>query len=169
VDEENPTTELADEDLKILATEIADEVLMIPATELADEMVNPMIDMADVNFDNEIFANDDWLQMMQQKYDIDMMLFGEITPLQLVEDNLFAAAQVSEEEAEKKTETKQKEETEKAAETETKKEVCKEKEETKKEKETEAKKDVCKRNAETEIEAEKEAPQQTAPIVEQKE
>ena len=132
----------------------------IPATELIEYMVNPETNIVD--FDREFLANDDWLQMMQQKYDIDMMLFGEITPLQLVEDNLFAAAQVSEEEAEKKTETEteedtakeeliaeQKEETEKESETKVKKEVeteakkaliAEQKEETEKEEETKGKK-----------------------------
>ena len=42
--------------------------------------------------------------MMQQKYDIDMMLFGEISSLQLVEDNLFASLQISGKETEKDAE-----------------------------------------------------------------
>jgi len=33
--------------------------------------------------------------MMQQKHHIDMMLFGEKIPLEIVEDNLFVATQVS--------------------------------------------------------------------------
>ena len=148
-----------DEDLLIPATWIADEDLVIPATELVDdEMVNPamqLVDenlMVDVNFDNEFLTNDYWLQMMQQKYDIDMMLFGEITPLQLVEDNPFAALQVSGKETE----------------TEAKKEVCKVKAEIEKEEETESKNEVCKRKAEkkTDKEADKEAQQEKALIAE---
>ena len=90
-----PATQFVDDDLLIQETQLADDDMAIPATELADDMVNPETNIVD--FDREFLANDEWLQMMQQKQDIDMMLFGEITPLQLVEDNLFAAAQVSEE------------------------------------------------------------------------
>lgn len=173
VDEDNPATELADEDLKIPVIEIADEVLMIPATKLADEMVNPMINMDDVNFDNEILANNDCLQMMQQKYDIDMMLFGEIIPLQLVEDNLFAAAQVSDEKAETETKTKIKVETK--TETEIEEDAAKEAQQQKaliaeQKEEAEENKVVCKGKAEIEIEAkaEEESQLKKALIIEQK-
>jgi len=38
---------------------------------------------------NNCWLNDEWLQGMQQKHHIDMMLFGEI-----VEDSLFATVHV---------------------------------------------------------------------------
>jgi len=40
--------------------------------------VNQAINIADVKFDEENLANDEWLQVMQQKHHIDTMLFGEI-------------------------------------------------------------------------------------------
>ena len=61
-------------------------------------MVNPTINIVDVNFDEELLVNDKWLQVMQQKHHIGMMLFGEIIPLEFenqVEDNLFAAVQIN--------------------------------------------------------------------------
>lgn len=53
-------------------------------------MVNTSINISDVTFDEELLGKDEWLQVMQQKHHIDMMLFGET-----VEGNLFAAAQVN--------------------------------------------------------------------------
>ena len=167
-----PATEFVDDDLLIPPTELVDDVLMNPATQLANENL-----MVDVHFDNEFLANDDWLQTMQQKHDIDMMLFGEIIPLQLVEDNPFAATQVSEEETEKKIKTEIKAETKTEIKEDAAKEaqqqkalIAEQKEETEKEEETEAKKEVCKGNAETEIEieAEKEEKQKKALTAEQK-
>jgi len=45
-------------------------------------MVNPTIKITDVNFDEELFANDEWLQVIQHKDHIDITLFGEIIPLE---------------------------------------------------------------------------------------
>lgn len=108
-----PATKLADENLVILAIELVDENLMNPTTKLTDEslvnratelvddseaaieainaMVNTTINIVDVKFDEECLANDEWLQVMQKKHHIDMMLFSEKIPLESVEDNLFVA------------------------------------------------------------------------------
>lgn len=61
-----------------------------------------------INFNGNLLANDEWLQMMQQKHHIDMILFGERIPLESenkMEENLFAVTQVSKEAEETKTET----------------------------------------------------------------
>ena len=68
-------------------------------------MVNLVINIDDVNFDREFLAKYDWLQMVQQKHHINMMQFCEMIPLELVEDNLFAEAQVSTEVEETVTDT----------------------------------------------------------------
>lgn len=96
----NPITELANDDLVILTTELADENLVNPTTELGEDnetaittinaMMNSTINILDLKFDEESLANDEWLQVMQQKHHIDMMIFGEV-----VEDELFASAQVN--------------------------------------------------------------------------
>ena len=51
----------------------------------------------DINFDEEQLTGDEWLHMMQQKQIIEMLLFGEISPLFSriqVENNLFVATNV---------------------------------------------------------------------------
>ena len=119
----NPTTELVDECLVNLATQLTDESLLNRAMELAEDneiaigeinaMMNPTINIVDVNFDEELLANGEWLQIMQQKHHIDMMLFGEITPLESAnqeEDNLFAATHASKEVEEIEIEAKAKKE-----------------------------------------------------------
>jgi len=45
-------------------------------------MVNPTIQFVDVQFDEIMFPNDEWLQMVQQKHEIEIMLFGERTSLE---------------------------------------------------------------------------------------
>lgn len=40
-------------------------------------MVNPTIQFAYVRFDEDLLPNDEWLQMMQQKHDINILIFGE--------------------------------------------------------------------------------------------
>lgn len=100
--------------MKILKYLLAN--LVSPATKLADDsetaigafnvMVNPTINIVDVKFDEELLAKYEWLQLMQQKHDIDMMLFSEKKPLESetqVEDTLFAVSHVSEEIKETKT------------------------------------------------------------------
>jgi len=92
-------TKLVDESLMNRATEFANENLVNPAIELVhdgetairvvNDMVNLAINITDVKFDEELLANDEWLEGMQQKHYIDMMLLGEIE-----EDNLVATSQV---------------------------------------------------------------------------
>lgn len=58
-------------------------------------MMNPTINIVDANFDEDVLTKYEWLQMIQQKHHIDMMLFGEIIPLEYenqVEDNMPVAA-----------------------------------------------------------------------------
>lgn len=71
-----------------------DEDLVNPVTKLANNsevsigevsvMVNPTIQYVDLNFDEDLLLNDEWLQMMLQKHDIDMMLFSEKIPFESV-------------------------------------------------------------------------------------
>ena len=89
----NPTIELVDDSEALI--------------ELVNAMVNPTINIVDVNFDEDLLTNDEWLQIMQQKHHIDMM-FGEIIPLEAenqMEDNMSATTQVSTPVIEIKTET----------------------------------------------------------------
>jgi len=81
----NPTTELADESLVNLTTELVEDNETAIGAVYAK--VNEAINIANVKFDEDNLANDEWLQVMQQKHHIDMMLFGEA-----VEDNMFAVA-----------------------------------------------------------------------------
>jgi len=82
-------TELADEYMMNLAIELVDDNLLNPTIELDDEslvkltreladdnetangainaMINPVINIFDVNFDEELLANDELLQVMQHK------------------------------------------------------------------------------------------------------
>lgn len=55
-------------------------------------MVNPTVQFVDVQLDEIMFPSDEWLQMVQQKHEIEMMLFGERDSLETenqVEENLF--------------------------------------------------------------------------------
>lgn len=123
----NPTTKLAYENLVNPTTE--HERLMNIATKLVDSLVNlatklveenegaigtfyvkvcPTKNIAYVKLDEELFAHDEWLQVMQQKHHIDMMLFGEITSLEFenqMEDNMFATTHVCTKIEETETET----------------------------------------------------------------
>ena len=57
-------------------------------------MLNLAMKFVDVKFDQEQLAKDEWLQMMQHKHHIDMMLFSERSPLDTenqVEDTLSVA------------------------------------------------------------------------------
>lgn len=61
-------------------------------------MVNPTIQFADVLFDEIMFPNDEQLQMVQQKNDMKVMVFGERTSLESenrLEENLFEASEVT--------------------------------------------------------------------------
>jgi len=93
-----------------LAQPQVDQDLVNPARVLDDDneviigaarvMVNPTIQFVDVQFNEDQLANDEWLQMMQQKHLIDMMLFSERSPLSSenqVEDNLFGETCLSKE------------------------------------------------------------------------
>lgn len=101
----NPTVKIADENLVNPTIELADEILVNPIIDLADDseisivavntFVNPKISIAHVRFDEGLLPKHEWLQMMQQRHYIDMMLFGEIISLKYenkVEDNLSTAA-----------------------------------------------------------------------------
>lgn len=73
----------------------------------------PVIEIIGVNFDEELFISDEWLQMMQHKYLIDMLLFGEKNPLvspNQVEENLFADAGVENQVYETSAKSKKEEE-----------------------------------------------------------
>jgi len=70
-----PANSVADENLVNLAKKLANE--SEDAIGVVNDMVNPRINIVDVNFDEELLAKDEWLHMMQHKHHIDMMLFGE--------------------------------------------------------------------------------------------
>lgn len=67
----NQGEEIADENLVNPATKLAHEILVNVPRDLDDEsetvigvvnvMVNPTINIAHVNFDEELLANDEWL------------------------------------------------------------------------------------------------------------
>ena len=47
----------------------------------ATNSMDPTIEIVDAKFDKEKLTSDEWLQMMQQKCLIDMLLFGKRSPL----------------------------------------------------------------------------------------
>jgi len=60
-------------------------------------LVDPIIGIVDVKFDEEPLNGDEWLHIMQQKEHIDMLLFGERNPHVIgrkVEDNMFVETKV---------------------------------------------------------------------------
>lgn len=84
----NPAIELVDEDMVKLTTELAEDNETVIGVVYVK--VNPTKNIVDVNFDEELLANDEWLQVMHQKHHINVILFCET-----VEDNMFVVAQVS--------------------------------------------------------------------------
>lgn len=100
-------TKIAHEDLVNLATKLAHEILVNLERDLVDDSVtsigvvnamdNPPINIAKLNFDEELLANDEWLHVMSQKHHIGMMLFSDIISLESenqVEGSLFAVAHI---------------------------------------------------------------------------
>lgn len=64
---------------------------------ITDQRVNETY--VDVNFDEHNLTSDEWLHMMQQNECIDILLFGEGSPLvtrSQVEENLFATTEACE-------------------------------------------------------------------------
>jgi len=64
------------------------------------DAINGLLDHDEVKFEQEKLVNDEWLHIVQHKYIIDKLLFGEKIPLgskNQAEDNLFEALEVSKE------------------------------------------------------------------------